>query len=226
MTKWRGKGWVDDAYYYFDLNAGPGLTHDYAGSPAIFLQEASKYPSMKVHATLIEVRKDNTEALAKVLAPYHSSTRIFDIRHGDHNDVLPEYFVGQRKKRLGLVYTDPTGSIPPFDLLAEMSKVSCYAKTDFLISCAATTIKRARGCSVCHQNKHLVYFLGAIDKQYWNVREPLGRHQWTLLIGSNWNAYPTFKHLGFYSASSEKGKAILERLNYSSKELQNGKDGC
>jgi len=218
--------WGDGVYHYFDLNAGSGLVDGVSGSPLIFIEESMHYPTLNVHAVLIEINKSNAESLARNLALYHATNCKIDVRCGDHADVLPEFFTSKRTKSFGLVYTDPTGSIPPFDLLAEMASVPCYEKTDFLISCSATTIKRVRGCSKCPSDKYLTDYLNTIDKKYWNVREPLGRHQWTLLIGSNWNAYPSFKNLGFYSADSLEGRKVLSKLNFTEKELTNGENSC
>ena len=137
---------------------------------------------------------------------------------GDHTDTLPTFFnLPRRRKKYGLLYADPSGVAPPFNLLAAFA--SHYKRIDLLIYLSATNLKRKRAAQN-GSTPTLIDELSNIDKDQWIIREPHGQHQWSFLLGSNWLNYPTYESEGFHRVSSATGQCILHRLNYTENERQ------
>lgn len=216
QNNWREKGWHGaelDRYYYFDINAGAGSDPTgLIGSPLIFLRQA-RARQLSYRAILIDREPDNCKRLTDAIRDYDVTIEL-----GDHNDVLPKYFVSA-PSRFGLVYTDPSGTIPPFDLLAQMSRQPVYKRLDICIYVHATNIKRIRRSDRTNENRCLRDFIDGIDKKEWIVREPVGKEQWSFLIGSNWIDFPDWQKEGFHSYKSAKGKEIFDLLTYTSEEI-------
>lgn len=182
------------------------------GSPLAFVQ-LSQEKEIPHQAVFIEVNEDNYEQLCKHVSS--EGRQNVQIVLGDHSKILPRYFQGGTRKRYGIVYADPTGTLPPFSLLGRMSRVPTYATLDILIYCSAANIKRMRHI----HNRSLSEFLDEIDKEYWIIREAHGKHQWTFLLGTNWDSMPEFKKLGFHLATSSRGQEIMESLDKTKAEV-------
>lgn len=226
INRWSNlkQPWCEDNYTYIDLNAGSGRNpgNGSPGSPLIFINEAKKYKRLNFQVNLYEINRVNLSNLMRqqelipILIP--KNIRI-SYHFGDNKIRFPETFGFQGKKKFGVIYNDPSGKIPDFKILAEASFI--FDKMDIFINCPATTIKRRCGLASI-KNKgldiRLSEYLKLIDKKYWILREPTGYHQWTFLIGTNWDSFPVYKKLGFYSIESEEGQKILYNLNYSEKE--------
>ena len=218
--------WPDKTYHYFDLNAGPGLyAHNgliIKGSPLIFTETLLSV-GLKCQAHFFEIRDEFRTQLFQNLAQYTTKAKFSISLHGDHNQFLPCYFdppnVLRPKKRYGLIYADPAGSIPPFELLSRFFEGKSYTQLDVLIYISPTNLKRQLKSPSCPVQKRLEDYLRLIPKRYWIVREPYGQHQWTFLIGTNWTDFPVFERLGFCRWDSPKGKEIFAKLNYTNEEL-------
>lgn len=211
--------WMNPTYHYFDINAGCG--HDPTGaigSPLIFHALAAKHPTTRFAGFFLEREEVNHAALEQYLHDNPLDNCQLQAVFGDHTDTLPRYFRWPRRdKMFGLLYADPSGVAPPFDLLADFA--SRYKRIDLLIYLSATNIKRKRAV----QNGDaptLIDELNKIRKDHWIIREPQGAHQWTFLLGSNWLDYPAYKSEGFYPVDSVTGYDILNRLNYTVDERQ------
>lgn len=202
----KNRHWISPYYWYIDTNAGRGESPDGGdGSPLLFLREAAKFP-IKVKALFIELREANCSALRSRIASEFGkfpSSRA-QIQHGDHSQVLSEHFCGD-PSQYGLLYVDPSGNMPPFDLLARFSKH--YRKMDIVINTPCATVKRV---SRAFGTEQLPDYLSKIRKDYWVIREPFGAHQWSFLIGTNWDSFPDFKHLGFHPLFTEERKGFTE----------------
>ena len=111
------------------------------------------------------------------------------------------------KNSYGLLYHDPNGCINE-KMLSNFFRKNETKHLDCLINCSATAIKRNY-----FSNKSLLIRLKEINKERWLIRKPIGRWQWTFIIGTNWNAFPDLKKLGFYYLDSEEGQLIFSRLN-------------
>jgi three-Cys-motif partner protein len=219
--------WAQEAYHYFDLNAGPGTyVHDgelIKGSPLVFLEEQKAF-DIKCHAVFFEIDDSNRTNLVQNVAKYTGKPGLSLAFHGNHEKFLPCYFPSPVQKRVrkvyGLVYSDPTGSSPPFELLQRMFSRKCYSTLDVLLYFSATNHKRQLMAPACPLSNRLDAVLRSIQKKYWIVREPYGRHQWTFLIGTNWTDFPVFEGLGFHRLDSPEGKRILAKLNYTNLEMK------
>ncbi len=207
------KEWTDPHYYYFDITAGPGIYEGQDGSPIIFLKlvEAA---NITYKAVFIESDSERYNQLEKNIELYQQGN--IKVHLGNHDNVLPQYFFGINKNKYGLLYADPTGTLPPFELLGQMSQR--YHRLDILINCSATNIKRERKSPKTDLKETLTDGLDKIDKQTWIVRSPVGKHQWTFLVGSNWMNFPEWKKQGFHRIESPIGQEILRNLNYTTDE--------
>lgn len=216
QRNWRERRWLGadlDTYYYYDINAGAG--HDptgLVGSPLLFLKQA-RLLNVRYQAALIEKEAVNCEELRSAFCDSN-----VQIECGDHLDCLPRHFVSG-KPRFGLVYADPSGSTPPFDLLAQMSQQPIFKRLDICIYVHATNIKRARRSSTANEQRSLQDFMEPIDKKEWIVREPVGKEQWSFLIGSNMINFPDWAKEGFHRWKSPRGKEILDVLTYTADEI-------
>lgn len=214
--------WCGNTYWYFDLNAGPGYDLQMnPGSPVIFLEEAINRSNGQFKGVFIEEHQDIYTELFMVEKTFALPENVKMYLHNDdHDHAMKEYFKIKIKRSLpGLVYADGNG-IPNFDLLAKISRQSLFKMMDILINCPAAAIKRSRNCGKTKECRTLQEMLSAIKKKHWIIREPYNKFQWTMLIGSNWNQFPSFKKQGFYPIDSLEGKEIFEKLNYTKPELQ------
>jgi three-Cys-motif partner protein len=214
--------WASKRYHYFDITAGPGGGQFGLGSPLIFMGEIG-LAEIPYQAVFIDQDERACERLTTALSPYMSQGRI-SVHCGNHHEILKKYIFDGRpdNKQFGLIYDDPSGQIPSFDLLADFA--TCHHRIDILVYVSSTNIKRQYHCNLCSCNLRLDEYIKRIPKRVWLIREPQGCHQWTFLIGTNWDSFPAFKNKGFYYIDSPEGQAILERANYTREEL-NGTNG-
>jgi len=199
------------AYHYIDLTSGCGHNEavDCEGSPVVF-QRAIKRAGLRYDAHFIDKDPINT---MKLYGGYRWGSRE-TIHTGDHSDVAPDIIAQWPKQNAyGLIYADLNG-IPPFDLLALLGTDPRLAKIDFLIRCNSLAIKRNGG--------GLLDELARINKKFWIVRalDDHDRWQWSFLLGLNWDGLKAQEYRGFHYATSETGRAILERMHYTKPELQ------
>ena len=141
------------------------------------------------------------------------------IAFGDNKEILANYINNPPlKKQFGMLYADNNGC-PDYELIKNITNIKQYGKLDILINCPAASHKRS--LKIWHQSNkiNLSEALIKINKKYWIIREPYGKFQWTFLIGTNWQSFPKFGHLNFYSSTTNKGRDILKRLTYTAKEL-------
>jgi three-Cys-motif partner protein len=215
---------TNNPYLYFNMESGPGVYNGAVGSPIIFMDEAAKYESNQFDIFLFEKNPANCDALQNNIniRKYPSNLNVQILTSDSSVDIL-NHVPANGYPRYGLVYSDPTGTVPPFDTLGQISNIRQCARLDFLINFAATTIKRVRGSHLCHQTQSLKDHLSAINKKHWMVRDPQSKHQWSFVIGSNWADFPAFKNQGFHPVNSIAGKMILDYLNYTKNEKRIGR---
>jgi len=223
--------WADQNYWYFDLNAGPGIHYDNKsglkiGSPIIFLKEAMT-KKLKSNVILFENGKEGKENCSSLLESISTlkipSSFIKYTIHNESNDrFLRNYYRQIKAISFGLVYHDPKG-FPDFDLLSSIFRFGEHQRLDLMINCPCNTIKKTVYCSKCHETRKLNELISIIKKDYWLIREPCGPHQWSLIIGSNWNHFPKFKELGFLEKDSYEGQKLFEKLTFRAEDIKNGK---
>ena len=216
----KNYGWVENnKYFYYDMNAGSGFYEGIVGSPLIFLNEAIKYRHVQFNVYLFEIEPDNIVQLERIVSEAHYPPNInIHYIQKDSSVYLTDYLFYSHNQQFGMVYSDPTGSVPPFDTLAKFSQRKYCQRTDIVINFAASTIKRIRGSSKCIERRCLTDYLSVISKKAWIIRENHGKHQWTFLIGANWINFPEFRGIGFRYADSAEGQSILDNLNMSARE--------
>lgn len=219
--------WAKKDYVYIDLNAGPGIylnedTNQFTkGSPLIFMDIAKRHPTVKFKGYFIENRECAFESLENNLKKIPQNCQI-ELFCEDHALVLPALYGKFPYGTFGLIYSDDNGNVPPFDLLYEWTKhPKINTHIDILINIAATTIKRTRMSPICSNKEYLTNLLNKLEKKEWRIREPEGKHQWSFLLGCNWFQYPEDVRMNFFDTKSARGSEILERLNYTAKELNN-----
>lgn len=212
------KNWIQPQYLYVDMYAGSGSNFENVpGSPVIFLDQARK---VGINNVPIFIEENEYSAVQLNDELRRKGATNFQVVNSTNKLHIEKMIASPPpSKQIGLAYLDPNG-IPDFDLIKRLSFVPQYEKFDFLINCPATAIKRAKSVKSCKQAKNLIEELVSINKNYWIIREPIGRWQWTFLIGTNWNSFPKFKNLGFWPLSSPQGRNIAINLSYSASEIE------
>lgn len=201
--------WAGRNYYYYDLNAGMGVDKEgRIGSPLLFQRTADKY-QLQYIAKYFEIKPKYCD----ILKQYVDNDSVIC---GDHHITFPQFFGLNGKTNYGLVYSDESGHIPPFELIAECFSHSGFSMVDLLIYVSSANLKRA--LKAHNNHKRLIDYINIINKKVWIVREPQAKHQWTFLLGTNWTNYPAFEKLGFYNINSTEGINIMYKLNYTNKE--------
>lgn len=220
---WR-HSWAERNYLFFDMNAGPGYTEEYGdGSPLIFLQEAHKH-DIPYEAAFFEKEPELRTALDTNIKA-RTNRNGWSIM-GPHEEMEPDFFRAwhdlyeamERKKWFGMLYHDPNG-FPSFDIVKRFAASECFQFMDVMIYLSATTVKRCKEQGKGRLSEHLF----GINKKYWLIREPIGPHQWTFLVGTNWKDFPKFVDLRFKPLDSTAGQRIFDRLDLTAGELANTK---
>lgn len=228
----RRHAWVVPSYVYVDLTAGSGrsswedtIIH---GSPIVALDMARSL-HVPLHGFLCERDAQSAQSLRyelrhRGLREHNAHPDVFlastgqdyTLYEGDHQIYAPvilEHLHLHQGQRLyyGLVYSDENGRCPPFDILGAFARVQ--ARMDLLIHVAATPIKRQYYSPIHPLMKRLDQLMETVQKDYWFVREPYGRFQWSFLLGTNWKLFPEFRGIGFHDTRSAEGASILRRLS-------------
>lgn len=209
----RRYSWANPKYHYWDLNAGPGIDFNQrVGSPLEFISQANEQ-EIDYQAWFFERERKTAERLMGFVGDNaHVMT-------GDHNILLPPMMT-KSPNMFGLIYCDPSGNVPSFDLLGQFSQR--YRLVDILIYISSANIKRGLMSSMNIRTKRLSEYMGLINKKFWIVRQPQDKHQWTFLLATNWTDFPVFESIGFHRMDSAIGKEIMHRLNTTNKERKNG----
>ena len=225
---------------YIDLNAGLGYYDDEVyhdlfqkgllGSPLIALQ-AARAQQVLLHGFLVDQDPGAIASLMQALVTYGGLHRqeatqpaVFaDSPQTAHLCVCPGASASylplilsclrwwEDSGRLyGVIYSDVNGGSVPFGELAAYSHAAPLV--DILLHLSGTHRKRVH--SVHHNRPPLVEMVPTIKKDFWYVRRPYNREQWTFLLGTNWDQFPRFERQGFVRADSPEGRAIMHRLSY------------
>jgi len=135
----EGKTFPPPEYWYFDITAGCGVHPETGdpGSPVIFKQVAdgANIPST---AWFFDCHPSNCAALQE---RFQGDSSVHVVA-GDHNETLMAAIPDVDRPRLGLLYCDPSGNIPPFDLLAAFADHKVTSRIDILINVPSTSLKR------------------------------------------------------------------------------------
>ncbi len=206
--------YIPSTFYYFDTHCGPGIYEGgESGSPFIFLEEINK-TDLRFSAIFIDENEEYIENLRREVG----TCKNIKILHGNNAELLPIYALPGRKKRYGLLYSDPNGIFDD-NMLSQFSRQTPHRTVDILINCPATTVKRVKNSTRHQETRTLNERLQPIDKKFLLVREALsGCQQWTFLLLTGWYAFPKFKNIRMFHDSDPEGIDILRKLNYTTKE--------
>lgn len=205
--------WAIQNYLYIDLHSGPGKDPEgEAGSPLIMLQVAREL-SMPCQAWLYEQDPDNAATLESLVSPYRNPITSIDVRACDHKTLEARLPGIAQKGQYGIVYADPSNATLPVHLLECVA--AAYPRLDIVINLACASYKRT-----CKYDSYesLIHVLRKFNKELWFVTSPLHKHQWTVMLGTNWNEYPEVK--GFYSIYKRTGREILETVGFTKSQRQ------
>jgi len=215
----KKKNYNDDRIWVFDLNAGEGDDgNGTPGSAIIFAEKLySLYKKHKVCSELILIEKNiehyrklcnNIKQLSERINPLKESGVRIRFGCGDNNDVIELFFIEEKiKLRYGLCYHDPNGT-PDIKLLSKIFDQKCFSKIDLILNFSNMAIARTAGyynspkrpsgfVRKC-EYRPLEECLKDINKKYWFKRcREIGKHKWTLVIGTNWDNFPEFKKIEF-----------------------------
>lgn len=212
--------WPDEKYVYVDLNAGSGSYNGVNGSPLIFLDAASKCKRGYFEAHLIEKDKSNAEKLQELIQPYITDNIKAHVYNQDNKDFLKTAKQKNIKAKFGLIYTDPNNTDIPVDVLAKICTSTQFKSVEILVYVSATSLKRVRTSSLVKKQPYLKDIITPINKKYWQARTPQGRHQWTFLLGTNWQGFPVLQNQGFVKMNTYMGNRLFGHLNLTKKEFE------
>lgn len=222
LSRWRK---ISPFYYYVDMTAGPGVYKDedgraIVGSPVIArmaLTDANvKYRMYLVErdSSVFDTLKSwfSEEAIPRASEQY--------LCFGDAEELVPAIRFADQYKHYGLVYADTTAQIPPFETFRRLGQSRQYDNMDFIMTYAAASHKRQIKSSLCKTEERLPELLGRINKKFWLIREPYGKHQWTFLIGTNWADFPRWNKRGFYGITNKRGNEIYRKIWLTNAEME------
>jgi three-Cys-motif partner protein len=207
-------------YRYVDMTAGKGYTpNGFTGSPLLFLEKAESYKFRKAYrADFIEQNEGNLEELKRNVGKLteEEGWRSPDVHyhHGKYEQVIPSLFRAVDWREMGLVFVDPSGTLPNFGTLKTISSIR--PKMEILVYLSTTNVKR-----VYHtKSKLLSDHIGSINKKHWLVRRPFtwDQHKWTFLLGSNTDIFKSYKSIDFLRLDSKEAQQFFPTLDLSAKQ--------
>lgn len=220
----KRKHWAYQKYVYVDLNAGTGYYEEDEGSPVSFLKAVGiehKAYFVEIDEQAAHLLQANTQTLGRGGS---------NVICGDNKIMLPHITKdlqrltsgnsGKNKLAFGLIYSDENGTDIPFNEMSQALSQPHMEKIDVLIYVSCTALKRvmkalpAKGC------RRISEYISLMPKQHWQVRQPVGAHQWCFLFGTNWPEYPQLTKQGFYKIDSVEGQAILDRVSNTVEEIK------
>lgn len=200
-------------FWLFDLFCGSGYNDqvDCIGSPIAMYEEAIRLGV----APLMHCVDRDPEAIAAlserelVAANFNKSIWL---HNGDNKqfDVMAESRVRERENPLfaqGIALFDPNDSVISLDLLAGFSKL--LPRIDIVINYSGAAIKRANGAGA--KRPDLNAYIKAANKKHWLIRRPIGKWQWSLVVGRNFETR-NYRALGFEHLHDSSGQAALQTL--------------
>lgn len=212
--------WANPYFWIYDLNAARSFYEDDEGNlikgSAVRGIEAAQRHGLNYRAILCELIPDNADDLIR----YFGTDSRVTVLTGDNEKTLPPTLPHRfDSERFGYVYVDPNDARLPVEMLADMFKRKPFKRTDLIVNIAAASLKRMINHEY-YDDIALDSLLDSVDKKTWLVREPHARHQWSLLVGTNWADAPEWKNAGFYRMDTDKGKHIWRQLSRTKKQMQ------
>jgi hypothetical protein len=185
-------------YLHFDLNAGNGYNEKAGcvGSPITFMKTFVGLSNFR--AFFIDCDEEQLRCT---------------LHHGDNAAFLRALQIDGHWQ-FGTILSDPNGSDIPVDELAFVSRI--YPQIDHIFHWNSTVTKRLR-YGIKPDQLVLSDIPKLIRKKAWLIRDPVGPHQFAMLIGRNYrgNDWPSG---GFFHLDSPRGEEIMDRCSRSNKE--------
>lgn len=239
----RKHAYVESTYLYVDLNAGSGrypingeLIY---GSPLQALAVAQQFnipfqgmlferdPATLTTLRLELVRFGLTRSQEHPDLFHNFQHLMATICPGDYEVLARDFLAGlpsgPHKLHYGLVYSDENGAHIPFPLLALFAER--LPKIDILIHLGTTIPKLLRVSRIHDYHARLDELVHTVPKDFWLIRDGIGQHQWTFLIGTDWDSFPKFRSLGFWPLESPEGANILRKLSLTTSERRAHEQG-
>lgn len=219
----KSRQWAHRDYIYIDLNAGTGYYDDFDGSPITFLKTAGANHAayfVEIDSRAAKLLDQNTRGLSKGLNKIICGNNKIALQSitKEIRELFPNgsYHI---KSPFGLMYSDENGTDIPFEEMAWSLSQPHMQKIDVLIYVSCTNLKRVMKSMPEKGYKRVSEYIRLMPKKYWQVRQPMGVHQWCFLFGTNWRSYPALTKQGFHYINSEKGIEILEKISNTTEEL-------
>jgi len=210
------------SYRIFDLFAGPGIDPDgQMGSWRIALDIYDNDPIDRFRLELYECDPVQLDCLKRSIPDQHK--RKIGVKPYDHRylDVIyPDRLLS--KSVYGIQYHDPSNADLSISTMKRLH--TCYPHVDIMVNLAFATMKRIDKAP--HAN--LDYSIDEIMevKKRWFIREPMGKHQWSMLMGTDWDtpeAFASWEYVGWAHTASALGIEWLDRCRLTVKErIHNG----
>lgn len=217
MARWRN---CNPYFWIYDLNAARSEYVDeetgerIIGSAVLGVTRARQH-GLNYRAVLCELREDNAADLQRHFVLDNKVT----VLQGDNEITLPPTLPGYfGAERFGYVYADPNDAKLPIDMLVDMFSRQSFNRTDLIVNIAAASLKRMIQ-KENYDDIALDSLLARVNKRTWLVREPHARHQWSLLVGTNWANAPEWEKAGFYRMDTDKGLKVWRQLAKTKKQL-------
>jgi three-Cys-motif partner protein len=211
----KHESWME-AYQHIDLNCGNGYNEkaQCIGSPLTFLKVFRGHPQFL--ATFV----DHDPAQLDQLAEHIDDDPRCSLYEGNNADFLRtlRHLLPERNRnwQLGSILSDPNGSDVPINEIAEVCEI--FPRIDVIFHWNSNITKRLKNGIKPEQ-----ITLDAVPKilsmkKHWLIREPIGPHQFAMLIGRGYFRVRSWPGGGFYHLDSDKGQEILDRCSRTNKE--------
>jgi three-Cys-motif partner protein len=228
----RREKWALPEYYYFDMYAGPGCYTDQIGG-SLFLDHGSPMIAAGVlrgqpHKLFFNDSDPQcVTSLTLALAGENALAQVTCLDASEFSELVTREEWRRRQfdcldcKAMGLLFADPNGA-PDWNAINAITSCQQYERLDVLVNVNATSIKRCR-TSPKHRHKYvsLREYLDGLRKRYLYVWTPHKSNCWqfALIFASNWKDFPEFGKSKFWRCDKPEGREVLDRLNYTQKEL-------
>jgi three-Cys-motif partner protein len=213
-------------YLYIDATSGLGKNPEdgCSGSPLIFLEELERLkPNIKFKIYLIEKNPESIVELQKNIKPWLEKGFCIEVITGKYQEcIIPiiQLYTHENPKPYGIIYIDENG-VPDFDFLQLLTQQDTLQRIDVLFNYPATSFKREK--EAFNKPEYFKDKLDEINKKFWQIRKPMGHHQWTFLFGCNLEKLQFGKSMGFFGINSFEGKDIFRIINLTREEYQSEK---
>lgn len=209
-------------YWHFDLNCGSGFNDEFRciGSPLAFLAATKVKQEDRYFAGFCDMK---AAALSELINRPELSDRCF-LFHGNNASLvqsIPDIIAaGGENPRfaLGSILSDPNNDDIPLDAMAWLNQ-QCPG-IDFIVNWNSRLFKLYQGQG-WNNRPTLHTAIKTLGKDDWHIRDPMGAHRWSLLIGRNYSRssknngkIAPWKAGGFHDLDSPAGTRLFNRLNY------------